>query len=62
MAPKPDDKDSERACVVLSKGHEVVRLGYYRVIGVAAKVTGKTDRQVDRVGQVTRVSPNSSTN
>jgi hypothetical protein len=29
MAPKPDDrKDSERACVVLSKGREVVRPGY----------------------------------
>jgi hypothetical protein len=33
-----DRKDLKRAHVVLSEGHEVVRLGYSRVIGVAAKV------------------------
>jgi hypothetical protein len=80
MAPEPDDrKDPKRARVVLSMGREVVRLGYSRVTGVAAKVTVKrenlgnhsrlnrvrqnsnTDRQADRVGQVTWVSPKSST-
>jgi hypothetical protein len=36
-APEPEDrKDPKRARVVLSKGREVVRPGYLRVIGVAA--------------------------
>jgi transketolase N-terminal domain/subunit len=33
-----DEKDPKRACVVLSKGCEVVRLGYSRLIGTATKV------------------------
>jgi hypothetical protein len=41
-APKQEDRtDPKRARVVLSKGQEVVRLGYSRVIGVTAKVTYK---------------------
>jgi hypothetical protein len=71
-----DRKDPKRAHVVLSKGREVVRLGYSRVIGVAAKVTDKREKsgnhdQVNWVSQnsntdrqgdrVGRVSPNSST-
>jgi hypothetical protein len=36
MPPEPEDrKDPKRACVVLSKVHEVVGPGYSRVIGVA---------------------------
>jgi hypothetical protein len=36
MPPEPEDrKDPKRACVVLSKGREVVGPGYSRVIGVA---------------------------
>jgi hypothetical protein len=34
-----DEKDLKRACVVPSKGREVVRLSYPRLIGVAAKDT-----------------------
>jgi hypothetical protein len=93
MAPESEGwKGPKRARAVLSKGHEVVRLGYSRVTGVATKVMDKkensgnqdwvdqvskmeqhypswvdqvsqnsnTDRLVDRVGQATRVSPNSS--
>jgi hypothetical protein len=93
-APKPENrKDLKRACVVLSKGREVVGLGYSRVTGVAVEVTDKKensgnhgrvnrvskteqhylsrvnrvsqnsnmDRQADRVGQVTRVSPTNNT-
>jgi hypothetical protein len=42
MAPELEDrKDPKRACVVLSKGRKVVRLGYSRVTGVAAKVMDK---------------------
>jgi transketolase N-terminal domain/subunit len=42
MALEPGDrKDPKRARVVLSKGHEVVGLGYSRVAGVATKVTDK---------------------
>jgi hypothetical protein len=39
MATEPEDeKDPKRARVVLSKGCEVVRLGYSRLIGTATKV------------------------
>jgi transketolase N-terminal domain/subunit len=34
-----DEKDPKRARVVLSKGREVVGLGYSRLIDAAAKVT-----------------------
>jgi hypothetical protein len=76
-APEPEDRrDLKSACVVLSKGHEVVGSGYSRVIGVAPKVMDKREifgshDQVNRVSQnsntdrqvdwVSRVSPNSST-
>jgi hypothetical protein len=68
-----DGNDLKRAHVVLSKGHEVVRLGYSRLTGAAAKVTDRgenlgnssqirpdnsTDRQAD---QVSRVSQDNST-
>jgi hypothetical protein len=44
MATEPEDgKDPKRACVVLSKGHEVVRLGYSRLTGGAAKVTDREE-------------------
>jgi transketolase N-terminal domain/subunit len=44
MALEPEDgKDPKRAHVVLSKGHQVVRPGYSRVTGVAAKVTEKKE-------------------
>jgi very-short-patch-repair endonuclease len=44
MATEPEDeKDSKRAHVVLTKGHEVVRLGCSRVTSVAAKVTDKRE-------------------
>jgi transketolase N-terminal domain/subunit len=44
MATEPEDgKDPKRACVVLSKGHEVVRLGYSRLTGAAAKVTDREE-------------------
>jgi hypothetical protein len=36
-------KDPKRARVVLSKGHEVVGLGYLRVTDIAAKVTNKRE-------------------
>jgi hypothetical protein len=36
-----DEKDPKRARVVLSKGYEVVGLGYTRLIGAATKVTDK---------------------
>jgi hypothetical protein len=66
MAAEPEDeKDLKRAHVVLSKGCEVVRAGYSRLTGAAAKVMDRgenlgnpsqvsqdnsTDRQADRVG------------
>jgi hypothetical protein len=55
-SPEPEDrKDTKRACVVLSKGHEVVGPGYLRVIDVAAKVMDKRENLVKH-GQVNRVS------
>jgi hypothetical protein len=69
-----DEKDLERACVVLSKGHKVVGPGYSRLKGAAAKVTDKGENsgnssQVNRVSKmeqhypswVSRVNQNSST-
>jgi hypothetical protein len=38
-AMEPEDEDPKRARVVLSKGREVVGLGYSRLTGAAAKVT-----------------------
>jgi hypothetical protein len=56
MASEPEDrKDPKRECVVLSKGCEVVGLGYLRVTGVAAKVTDKRENLANH-GQVNRVS------
>jgi hypothetical protein len=45
--------------VVLSKGHEVVRLGYSRVTGVAAKVTDKRENlgNHDRVSKMEQHYP-----
>jgi very-short-patch-repair endonuclease len=55
-APGPEDrKDPKRARVVLSKGHEVVRLGNSRVIGVAAKVMNKKENSGNH-GWVNRIS------
>jgi hypothetical protein len=72
-----NEKDPKRARVVLSKGHEVVRPGYLRLIGAAAKVTDRGENsgnpsRVNRVSKteqhypsgvsrVGRVSQNSST-
>jgi hypothetical protein len=42
MEPK-DEKDPKRARVVMSKGHEVVRLGYSRLTGVVTKVTDRRE-------------------
>jgi hypothetical protein len=50
-----DRKDPKRACVVLSKGREVVGPGYSRVTGVAAKVTDKSENSGNH-GRVNRVS------
>jgi hypothetical protein len=36
-----DEMDPKRTCRVLSKGHEVVRLGYSRLSGDAARVTDR---------------------
>jgi hypothetical protein len=36
-----DEKDPKRACMVLSKGHEVIRLGYSRLSGDAARVADR---------------------
>jgi hypothetical protein len=64
-----DEKDPKRACMVLSKGHEVIRLGYSRLSGDAARVADggeesgnphrvhreyDTDRWIDRVTQDSR--------
>jgi hypothetical protein len=57
MATEPEDeKDPKRACVVLSKGHEVVGPGHSRLTGAAAKVT---DMGVNS-GNSSRVNQNSS--
>jgi hypothetical protein len=40
MATEPEDeKDPKRAHAVMSRGHEVVRPGYSRLLGDAARVT-----------------------
>jgi hypothetical protein len=55
-APELEDrKDPKRACVVLSKGHEVVGPGYSRVTGVVAKVTDKRENSGNH-GRVNWVS------
>jgi hypothetical protein len=42
MVPKSEDeKDPKRACMVLSKGHEVARLGYSRLLRDAARATNR---------------------
>jgi hypothetical protein len=46
--------------VILSKGHEVVGLGYSRVTGVAANVMDKRENSGNH-DQVNRVSQNSNT-
>jgi hypothetical protein len=54
MATEPEDeKDPKRACVVLSKGREVVGPGYLRLTGAAAKVLsrGENSGNPSRVGQ-----------
>jgi hypothetical protein len=55
MEPE-DEKDSRRACVVLSKGREVVGPGYSRLTGAAAKVTdrGENLSNPSRVNQVSK--------
>jgi hypothetical protein len=56
--PKLEDrKDPKSARVVLSKGHKLVRLGYSRVTGVAAKVTDKREKlgNHDRVNRVSKI-------
>jgi hypothetical protein len=66
-----DEKDPKRVCVVLSKGREVVGLGYSRLIGAATKVTGRGENsgnpsQVSKIerhypSRVSRVSQDNST-
>jgi transketolase N-terminal domain/subunit len=54
MATEPKDrKDPKRARVVLSKGHEVVGLGYSRLTGAATKVTDMGENS----GNPSRVNP-----
>jgi hypothetical protein len=36
-----DEKDPKRPCMVVSKGHKVVRQGYSRLSGDAVKVTDR---------------------
>jgi hypothetical protein len=72
MEPE-DEKDPKRARVVLSKGCEVVRLDYSRLIGAAIEVTGRGENpgnssrvnRVSKMGQhymcrVSRVNQNNS--
>jgi hypothetical protein len=49
-----DEKDPKRACMVLSKGYEVVRPGYSRLSKDAARVTdrGEESGNPNRVDQV----------
>jgi hypothetical protein len=66
-----DEKDLKRAPVVLSKGHEVVRPGYSRLTGAAAKVmdmgeNSGNDSQVSKMEQrylrrVSRVNQGNNT-
>jgi uncharacterized protein YidB (DUF937 family) len=52
-ATEPEgEKDLKRACVVLSKGREMVGLGYSRLTSAAAKVTDR----VENSGNHSRVS------
>jgi hypothetical protein len=70
MEPK-DENNPKRARVVLSKGHEVVKLGYSRLTGATAKVTNRRENssnpsQVNWVSKMeqhypSQVSQNSST-
>jgi hypothetical protein len=63
MATEPEDrKDLKIARVVLSKGHEVVGLGYSRVTGVATKGMDKRENsgnhsRVDRVSKTEQHYP-----
>jgi hypothetical protein len=63
MATEPEDrKDLKIARVVLSKGREVVGLGYSRVTGVATKGTDKRENsgnhsRVDRVSKTEQHYP-----
>jgi hypothetical protein len=57
MATEPEDeKDRKRECVVLTKGHEVVRAGYLRLTGAASKVTdrGENSGNTSRVNRVSK--------
>jgi hypothetical protein len=49
-----DEKDPKRTCMVLSKGHKVVRLGYSRLSGDATRVIDK-GRESDNPNWVDRV-------
>jgi hypothetical protein len=55
VAEPGDEKDPKRARVVLSKGHEVVGLGYSRLSGAAAEVMHKGEN-LRNPNQVNRVS------
>jgi hypothetical protein len=50
-----DQKDPKRACVVLSKGHEMVGPGYSRLIGAVAKVMDRGENLANP-SRVNRVS------
>jgi hypothetical protein len=57
IATEPEDKkDPKRACVMLSKGHEVVGPGYSRLTSAATKVTdrGENSGNPNRVNQVSK--------
>jgi hypothetical protein len=56
-----EEKDPKRAHVVLSKGHEVVGLGYSTLTGAAAKVMDKGEN-LGNPSQVNRVSQDNSMN
>jgi hypothetical protein len=52
MAPEPvDNRDPKRAHVVLSKGHEVVGMGYSRVTDVAGAANSGNHDRVIRVSK-----------
>jgi hypothetical protein len=54
MGPKSrDERDLKRACMVLSKGCEVVRMGYSRLSGDAARAAdrGEESGNPNRVGR-----------
>jgi hypothetical protein len=61
-----DEKDPKRARVVLSKGHEVVGLGYSRLSGAAAEVMHKGEdsgnpNRVNRVSKTEQCYPSNRT-